>query len=276
MPCRGNLFLARMPRPRSCRVLGCFALGACALVDCGDSGSSSLAASVSRPPLTVRRSGSVRVVTISHGTKLSVSVKRRVYPRDALVRAYFSMRNVSPHTLSVNSGNGVEVVTGQRRVVFPPALSTPGPTGGGLSVAYLRPGKRIGGSQLVILRAGYIIEAVSVGGNVRLGVPGVGVVTPALHLTLTAPDRPTFVLKTSPQVLADLQFARGFRGGRIEFTQFYQCGEPPHELQVGSSLYGSWTIASSLRFRPGCAHPVRWQLIAGAIDHSVVTLNYSK
>jgi len=268
---------ARMARACSCRVLGRITVGICGLAVFGDSGLSSLAASASpSPAVTVRTPGSVRAVTISHGMKLSVSVTRRVYPRDALVWAYFSMRNISPHTLTVNPGNDVEVMTGQRRVVFPPALSTPGPTGGGLAVAHLKPGQRIDGSQLIILRAGYVIGAVSVGGNVRLGVPGVGVVTPALHLTLTAPDRPTFFLKTSPRVLADLQFARRLPGNRVEFTQFYQCGKPPHELQVGSSLYGSWTIASSFRFRPGCPHPVRWQLIVGAIDHSVVTLNYSR
>lgn len=47
----------------------------------------------------------VRVDTITHEVKLSLSIPRRTYPRDALVTVTLRLQNVSRHTVLVSVNN---------------------------------------------------------------------------------------------------------------------------------------------------------------------------
>lgn len=54
--------------------------------------------------------GGIAVSTTAHGLKVTIAIPRRVYPRDALVRASLGFQNLSSHTVYYEPGNGMDML----------------------------------------------------------------------------------------------------------------------------------------------------------------------
>jgi hypothetical protein len=112
----------------------------------------------------------VQIETTTHGVKLSLSVPRRSYPRNALVRVTVRLENVSGHTVLVSGNNPAMVVVSDasHQVVYWPDAPFMGQELFGQSMArrptiHLRPHHHLARSFFVILRGPFLQAQATLG-----------------------------------------------------------------------------------------------------------------
>jgi hypothetical protein len=213
------------------------------------------------------RGYSVRV--ISHSIELSLTVPRRIYPANALIRVTAQLRNVSGESVGLlgtagpvcpRYGPGIQVINQAGNVVYPGVSSTFTTCGGLLLPRPLQPGQMISRKLLIILRAAAIQAVVS------LGTPQspITIVTPAIRLRLGRERAPFLRAHLTPPFEATIRPSTAQQKGSLYLIQ--SCSD-----DFGSRVTFRWTAAPAyLRLsnggyilRPACSNPEEWYATAG-------------
>ncbi len=239
---------------------------------------------VPNAPARASAVSSVTVFSTLHGVRLSLSVPRRSYPANALVRAVITVRNTTRHTVWVNSGGPpmpdgfvpqVALFDQFRQPVntsvldlflwYPGPRPAPNPVRAGAQVRFPR---------YVVLRG----PTLQTGIEFQLRPPGVepagrhSNMTPRLHLTLTAADTPTVALRTiGGQLTASLHYP-DIAAHSLRFEDSAQCGPASDPNDVMENPL--WVPVSRLNIVPGCENPTAWRAVAGTLNHSVAWIRY--
>jgi hypothetical protein len=220
----------------------------------------------------------LRVDTISHGVKLSLSIPRQTYPKNALVTVTVRLQNVSRHPVLVSGNNPstVAVFDSSHQVVYWPNTPFMDQELFDHSVPKrlpikLAPNKHISTTFFVILW-GPFLQA-----QAMLGAPAKqhdirGTFVP---LTLTNDVAPAVVVTDAPTIHADVTPPPGV-SGPLHFVQQKQC-------TTGNGVSGTWTgwdVATSDSLTPGftsdCSSNRKWIAYVGWLNHPVATIDYAK
>lgn len=220
----------------------------------------------------------VRVDTVMHGVKLSLSVPRRTYPRNALVTVTVRLENVSRRTVLVSGNNPstVAVLDASHQAVYWPEMPFMGQELFDHSVPRrptisLRPHHHLTRSYFVILR-GPLLQA-----QATLGTPGKerdirGTFVP---LTLTEEAAPVARVSARPTVHATITPPAGV-AGPLYFVEQTQCTG----TNAVDGTWGGWGGASGddliPGFAPNCVSNRKWIAYAGWLNHPVVMVSYSE
>lgn len=218
----------------------------------------------------------VRVDTITHGVKLSLSIPRRTYPRDALVTVTLRLQNVSRHTVPVSVNNYPDAIVldaahqevySARDPLFDRALfelhGGPGPR----PPMKLRPHRTMVGSYFVVLR-GPLLEATAVigpRGNER-GIHGA-----TLPLTLTYEAPPLVTITTIPTLHATITPPPGVSASPY-FVEQTRCAD--NDIMTGRGWQGANTDVLTPEFATDCTKPGAWVAVAGWLNHPVASIDY--
>lgn len=218
---------------------------------------------------------------LRHGLVLSIALQKRTFPRNALVRVRAQVRNAGArpvHLLpSCPTGLlGAEVKDVSGRSLYPPALQS-GPEFRCLPPKphTLLPGRVVTRRMYVILR-GSRVRA-----YVNLSVHGQAVVVygSALTVTLTHPDSPHLVVNTHPFASAHV-IPPGRWKGNMHFMEAERCPLPAGSGNAieDATVTPHWMTAPRTTARgrvtliAPCPAPNEWDVVAGWIGHSVVTV----
>lgn len=217
------------------------------------------------------------VSTTTRGVKLSLSIPRRTYPKDALVTVTVRLQNVSRHTVlvSVNNYPNAMVLDSAHHELYSARdslsdralfeLHGPGPrppmklrTHHGFVISYF-----------VILR-GPLLQAVAMIGSrgKEHDIHG-----PTLPLTLTDEAPPPVTVTGTPTLHATITPPPGVSAPPY-FVEHTQC--------TGNGLVSTgrgWQAANSnlltTEFPSGCVTPHMWIALAGWLNHPVVDIAWS-
>jgi hypothetical protein len=210
------------------------------------------------------------------GLELGLRLPAHSYPRDALVRVWVTITNVTGHSQVLARGCSpridAQVIDDRGSVVYPP----PFPGGlirGCLSAPPVRlgPGRSVTRARYVILRARHVRPVVVVNPHKMLA-GGQRTVT----LTRGTPPHarwtygPTLSVAVYPATSADR--------GRPLFMQAVRCGSPSGAPQSASGTL-HWTRASApthggYEFDAPCSAPLAWHLVVGWTGQPVASVNY--
>jgi hypothetical protein len=223
----------------------------------------------------------------SHGVMLSISLARRDYPQDALVRVTLRLVNVSRRAVQIGGtgaavcgqhGPGVRVTDTNNRQLYPPAvewvLASCGPP---IRPLPLLPGHALQRKLLAILRGDRIQGVAS------LGIQSIQVLTPPVILRLTNEPAPHLSLTTSAPVEIDITPATPNQRGAFYLTDSILCLHTTPDagggLGSGTGLprFVRSTVGGDGVFRlpAECDPPTRWSFAGGWLNHPAVTVDYS-
>jgi len=232
-------------------------------------------------PAQVARDGSVSTSATSGGLRLTITVPRRSYPRDALAPMKVSMRNVSSHAIGylrlgvAAPGYAVpqaEVLDASGRVVFPPAMPyfppLPGPAP---FVQRLDPGQTVAQTQYVVMRGARIRASqaftLQAQPNPSVRRPLSVLRTRPITVALTSEPAPRISLYASGSDLrADIMPPPGVTGRPLRLS-YTDCGFPTYDYTE------TWT-ASGTHITPGCGPVQEWHLRVAWVNHPVAALDY--
>ena len=221
-----------------------------------------------------------------YGVRLTLSIRRRTYPRNALVRVWTRIQNLTGHTLDIYSPG--PMVAGQyvpQVVVLAKRKGTPLPisltdylpfSGPADSARPLAPHSVHNTPEVAILR-GPLLRldlTFAVGGP---GPPGMGptLSTPLLRLHLSRPDTPTVMLRVPPdQPSAGITPAGPVRGQPLA-VWYYNCRDA-YDAAVQEDIH--W-IGISRHIIPSCpagSSLIGWNKIVGWLNHSVADVNWGQ
>jgi hypothetical protein len=222
----------------------------------------------------------------SHGVLLSVSLVRRAYPQDALVRVTVRLVNVSRRTLQVDGteaavcyqqGPGIRVTDSSGRKVYPPAiawlLASCGPP---ISPRPLLPGHIVQRRFLAVLHGDRIQAVVSIGAS------SLEITTPPISLVLKPEPAPRAVVHITFLSHIDVMASSPSQRGRFYYMESELC------LATGSNARGAVGSASGMarfqfttpdlhgryRFSTICGSPTFWNFTGGWLNHRAVTVKY--
>jgi hypothetical protein len=219
----------------------------------------------------------IRVETVTHGVKLSLSIPRRTYPKNALVTVMVRLQNVSRHTVlvSVNNYPNAMVLDSAHHELYSARdplsdralfeLHGPGPR----PPIKLSPHHGFAVSYFVILR-GPLLQAVAMVGprGKERDIHG-----PTLPLTLTDEAPPPVTVTETPTLHATIAPPPSVTAPPY-FVEHTQC--------TGNGLVSTgrgWQAANSNLLTPefpsGCVTPHMWIALAGWLNHPVVDIAWS-
>jgi hypothetical protein len=222
-----------------------------------------------------------------HGVVLSVSLARRTYPQDALVRVTVRLVNVSRRAVQIGGteaaicrqhGPGVRVTDANNRQLYPPAaewvLASCGPP---IRPLPLVPGHALQRKLLAVLRGDRIQGVAS------LGNQSIQVLTPPVIVRLTNEPAPHLSLTTSSPAEIDVTPATPDQRGAFYLTTSIVClhttPDASGNLGGGSGTpdFVRGTVGGDGVFRlpAGCDPPTRWSFAGGWLNHPAVTVDYS-
>mgnify|MGYP001159368483 CR=1 FL=1 len=219
-----------------------------------------------------------RTQAVSRGVELSLSVPRPGYPDGALIRVAVAVENVSHQTVWLLAGGPqepgktfpqVEVLNDAGTVVYPPAFEGYLPPPGPAPVSRpLAPGKRISSQAYVVLRGTHLRAVLDVLTGAQEFNSAARVATRPLTVRLT-PGNPPLVTLTlvGTQVRADIEPLSPVHGPML----FLDAARCPGR---GFSQHLVWT-RSVKHLSPGCTDPTAWHAVAGWLNQSVATIDYT-
>jgi hypothetical protein len=218
----------------------------------------------------------IRVETVAHGVRLSLSIPRRTYPKNALVTVTVRLQNVSRHTVlvSVNNYPDAIVLDSAHQEVYSArdplsdralfALIGPGPR----PPMKLRPHHGITISYFVILR-GPLLQAhamIDTGGK-ELEVHG-----PILPLTLTHEALPRVTVIETPTLHATITPPPGVSAPPY-FVEQTRCAD--NDIMTGRGWQAAPTDDLTPEFATDCTKPGAWVAVAGWLNHPVASIDYT-
>jgi hypothetical protein len=226
-------------------------------------------------------SGPITVAVTAAGLHLTMTIPRRTYPLNALVRVTLSLTNVTNHTVALgpqDNGNGTcatsypqaEVHGAGGKLLFPPAvtlpLHLPCPNYLGMPLAA---GKSLVQREYLILRGPRVVAVAST----RTGQTFSPITTRPVVLTLTSESPPTATVTKSPLGI-DVHSPVAV-SGRLHYVSTWTC--PAGASSNGESLQAGqwWVSVGGTRITSGCTNPTWWLVAAGWLNHPVVLVKYS-
>lgn len=218
----------------------------------------------------------VQVSTTAHGVRLSLSIPRQTYPKNALVTVTVRLHNASRHTVLV-SGNDpltVTVFDSSHQAVYWPReplgentlfdLHGPGPR----PPMKLRPHRVLVFSDFVILR-GPLLQA-----RAMIGPRGKehALAGPLLPLTLTDEATPAVTVAETPTLHATITPPTGVSGSPY-FVEQTQCAD--NGMSTGRGWQAAPTNVLTPEFATDCVSPRAWVALVGWLNHPVVSIDYT-
>jgi hypothetical protein len=227
--------------------------------------------------------GSVTTWVMSGGLKLTLTVPRRSYPRNALAQVRVTLRNVTNHDVgywtSVVGPAGeaapqAEVLNAPGKVLFPPAMPywppLPGPPPG---LATLQSGQSVTESEYIVVRGARIRATQSFMPRMttNLNLPPYVLSTRPIFMRLTSEPAPTLALHGAPTDPA-LDVTRPSNvQGPMWSVRYANCGV---QLPVFVYTYTQVWVRSNLHLTPGCSPLLEWHLRVAWLNHPVAALDY--
>jgi hypothetical protein len=223
--------------------------------------------------------------TASHGLRLTLTVPRRRYPRNALIRVTLQVTNVSRHAISIESGQNFPrsyVLDSSGNAGYDPlsplgAESLSGPTGPGPRYEVINRGKTITSPDYVVLRGNEISARVFLG---KLGAPSGPMITmPPVAVTLRDEPAPVVHVSTSPSLQAVVTPARPMSGSMFYLDQT-ACATTAGTYETGEGWVARKTAVVTPIFRDAssdpssCAGTRTWHALVGWLNHPVTYLSY--
>jgi hypothetical protein len=221
-----------------------------------------------------------------HGVVLSVSLARRTYPQDALVRVTVRLVNVSQRVVQIGGteaavcdqqGPGVRVTDSTGRKLYPPAvtwlLASCGPP---ITPWPLLPGHVIQRKFLAVLRGDRIQAVVSFGDG------SVEITTPPLPVVLVPEPAPRAMVQIAFLSHIDVTASTPSQQGRFYYMESEFCSTAPPSAQgAGGSAFGMTHFRFTTpnqngvyRFSTMCSSLARWSFTGGWLNHRAVTVDY--
>lgn len=233
-------------------------------------------------PAPVSASGAVTAARTVHGIRLSLTLGRSSFPRNALVDAAITIRNTTDKQACTLVGgrtdpNGTSPVVdvfddhdhlmqSQILDLFMPSQGPPP------ALVRLPPHRQITLRRFVVLRGPAVQISVPVVPNTTRRCTGARRrdAAPLLHVTLTPPDTPTVRIAA--------------RGGHLAASVHY-ADIVPHSLRYIDAakcrtdlrpLWENveWIRVKGLEVEPGCTNPIAWRAVVGTLNHSVAWIRY--
>ncbi len=232
----------------------------------------------------------VRTQIVTDGVRLTLSLPKRMYPRNALVRATVTVHNVSRREVYVvergSADNGfqtpqVEVVGPDGNVVYPPALSMqflprPGQVG---STSILLPKQTIVWNEYVILRATRIRTWLDIQTSSAPDAPQRRVMTPPLMLHLVSGTAPRVTLRVTGSRVVAVLHPMWRAHGPLVYMDSGTCVYPglgtqyPEHFTWIPALRHRFTLQAEPALGP-CPDVLAWRAIAGWNGQPVAQINY--
>jgi hypothetical protein len=245
------------------------------------------------PWLAAPRASLAAAAGQSSMVRLTISVPRTSYPRDALVRVTVRLRNISRVPIVVGSAQAVEcekvgpsavVLSEQGDQVYPPAplgglQGSCGPYGidDPARLPRLLPGHTMTRHPYVILR-GPTIRAIATyyvhTDNSRLQAA-----SKSVSVSLYDAPKPALTLTTSPGLSATIAPVTGAPAAKLRMVYQWLCPDPmgargtapmPYWLPAKTNAAGTYTLT------PDCPQPYQWHVAAGFPNQPVVYIDYCR
>lgn len=247
--------------------------------------------------------GPVTAETVSHGVRIVLSIPRRVYPRNALVRFTVTVQNVSPHNRYLQDwppdwggpySPHILMRTASGRFVYEEGLSTfLAPTPGSASGNYiLRPGASLTRHIRFVLEAPQVqaVEKIFDGYTSFGARPGTPtpprsrwaqhewrVATPFVSLTLTNEPAPKLIISRSAgRVRVIARPAAPVQGAPL-FMDSLRCWTGPSTMWTNQHV--PWAVARGGRFSSSvdrhCPSRQPWHAVIGWPNHRVAFISYA-
>jgi hypothetical protein len=228
-----------------------------------------------------------RTQTRAHGVVLSVSMARRTYPQDALVRITVRLVNVSKRAVRVDGteaavcdqqGPGIRVTDSTDQTLYPPAIAWLFASCGPPIIPHpLLPGHAVQRRFLAVLR-GNRIQAVA-----SIGASSLEIATPLLSVVLVPEPAPQAVVHSEFLSHIDVTPSASGQRGRFYYMESEGClGTTPGAGGSVGSAAGTTRFQFTLpdqdgvyRFSTMCGSPARWSFTGGWLNHPAVTVDYS-
>lgn len=239
------------------------------------------------PPIASRRIEIhflLRTWATAGGLKLTLTVPRRTYPRNALTRVSVSIQNVSRHDIGFwTPGVGPVGVTAPQPEVldrfgelfFPPVMSAMPPLPGPAPrVEPLHPGQMVHGRDYIVVRADRIRA------SQRFTPKWLATVQRALNTLVTRPTIVRLISEPAPNLtlrqttsgpVVEVTRPAGVTG-RVMLLSYADCGV------TGSGpgfKYSFGWVHSGLHLTPGCSPVGEWHLRVAWLNHPVAALDYA-
>jgi hypothetical protein len=221
----------------------------------------------------------VSISSVSDGVRLTLTLPRRVYPRNALVRATLRIQNVGHHTILTRFGDGcaitnpfIEVFDGRGRLMDQGPLIVSGNPGCPtiLGQPFL-PGRTVRQHVFAVLRGRYVRAVLNVGKSLNGRL-----ITPKLAVRLVHGKAPIVTIKQSKiGPFAQVDRPPG-ASGPLYFVGSARCGSASNFQGYSSTpLWSRAAIAEGNRVYSGCYGEQQWRALAGYLNFPVATIDYT-
>ncbi len=231
----------------------------------------------------VERNGAVTTWVVSGGLKLTLTVPRRSYPRNALAQVQVTLRNVNNHTIGyLHPGIGpigydapqAEVLNAAGKIVFPPAMPyTPALPGPAPFFEPLKPGGTVSSSEYIVVRGARIRATQNFMPQMpsNLNLPPYVLTTRPILMRLTAETAPKLTLHGDPlDPVLDVTRPPNVQGPMLSLS-YASCG---FGLNGPTYSYPGGWFASKPHLTPGCSPLNGWYVRAAWLNHPVAALDY--
>lgn len=213
------------------------------------------------------------VSTTTRGVKLSLSIPRRTYPRNALVTVTVRLQNVSRHTVLVSVNNYPDAIVldsthqevysardplGDRALL---ELTGPGP----------RPPMRVRSHRVLVASYFVVLRGPLLQANAMVGPRGKehDIHGPILPLMLTSEAPPPVTVMETPTLHAIITPPPGVSAPPY-FVERAQCVD--NDIMTGRGWQAAPTDDLTPEFATDCTKPGAWVAVAGWLNHPVVNI----
>jgi hypothetical protein len=229
--------------------------------------------------------GPITMWATGGGMRLSLTVPRRIYPRNALARVTIRVQNVSTHVVTyLSPGDGLPGVSAPQvqaldrlgRVVFPPvqneAPAIPGPAS---FWVLLHPGGSRTFYDLVIVRGARLRATLQFTPRAQpfdgVQYPQNLLATRAVTVGLTRADPPAITVRSTPSgPVADVGLPRG-ASRSLWWVSYADCTT---EVTSPKSEYTFGWQPTGPHLAPDCFPLQTWYATVGRLNHTVAVLRY--